>query len=117
MIGLSGLLLTSRIGANGTWMPTARASSAVIRPVSYASAGSPVAPSAMWGGNSVAPPSSRPVGTWTAPRSRKPAPASRSAPTSSGTGAAAWRLLSFTATSVGDPTDMITPPIFLSSTS
>jgi len=34
MIGLSGLELTSSTGAKGTWIPTARASRAVIRPIS-----------------------------------------------------------------------------------
>ena len=34
MIGLAGLLLTSATGAKLRWMPTARPSSAVIRPIS-----------------------------------------------------------------------------------
>jgi hypothetical protein len=34
MIGLAGLLLTSATGAKAIWTPTARPSSAVIRPTS-----------------------------------------------------------------------------------
>ena len=62
MTGFSGLLFTSSTGANGTWTPMARASSAVILPVSYASPGSPAAPSAISAGNRVAPPSHMLVG-------------------------------------------------------
>ena len=62
MIGLSGLLLMSRTGANGTWTPMVRASSAVILPNWYACRGSPVAPNAISDGNVVAPPSAMFVG-------------------------------------------------------
>ena len=34
MIGLAGLLFTSATGAKARWMPTARPSSAVMRPIS-----------------------------------------------------------------------------------
>ena len=110
MTGLSGLLLTSSTGAKGRWTPTARASTAVTRPISQARLSSPAAPTAMSDGNRVAPPSSMSLGRKTAPRMRYPAPLSRSAPTSSGYFASDCRLLILAATSEGEPTDTITPP-------
>ena len=62
MTGLSGLLLTSSTGAKGRWTPTARASTAVMRPISRARLSSPVAPTAISDGNRVAPPSSMSLG-------------------------------------------------------
>ena len=50
MIGLAGLLLTSATGANARWMPTARPSSAVMRPISYAMLSLPVGAHAHIGG-------------------------------------------------------------------
>ena len=110
MTGLSGLLLTSSTGAKGRWTPTARASVAVTRPISWARRSSPVAPTAINDGNRVAPPNSMLLGRKTAPRMRKPAPLSRSAPTSSGYLASDCRLLILAATSEGEPTETITPP-------
>ena len=110
MTGLSGLLLTSSTGAKGRWTPTARASTAVTRPISQARLSSPAAPTAISDGNRVAPPSSMSLGRKTAPRMRWPAPLSRSAPTSSGYFAKDCRLLILAATSEGEPTDTITPP-------
>ena len=116
MTGFSGLLLTSRTGAKGTCTPIARASSAVTRPISYASPGSPDAPSAMSAGNRVAPPSQMLVGACTTPSNRNPAPASRSALTSRGRSDSDCSQFSFAATSVGDPTEMMMPPTWCSST-
>ena len=50
MIGLAGLLLTSATGANARWIPTARPSSAVIRPIWYARLSLPAAPTPILGG-------------------------------------------------------------------
>ena len=72
MIGLAGLLLTSATGAKARCMPTARPSSAVIRPISYAALSLPVAPTPILGGNSVP------------PLSRRLVPPSKSEATSSG---------------------------------
>ena len=63
MTGLSGLLLTSTTGAKSQWTPTARASRAVMRPYSKASASSRAAPKAMVGGKSVPPPWGRSDGS------------------------------------------------------
>ncbi len=55
MIGLSGLLLTSATGANARCTPTARPSSAVMRPISYAALSLPVAATPILGGSGVPP--------------------------------------------------------------
>ena len=62
MMGFSGLELTSRTGAKFRWTPSARASTAVMRPYSYANAGSPIAPKAIVGGKLVPPPCGSSVG-------------------------------------------------------
>ncbi len=54
--GLRGLLFTSATGAKSMWMPSARASSPMIRAACSASAGSSVAPNAIACGNCVPPP-------------------------------------------------------------
>ena len=85
MTGLAALLLTSRSGAKFTCTPSARPSIAVIRPSSYASIVSRVAPNAICGGKIVAPPRSIALGRKYPPRARSPAPYSKSLLTSSGT--------------------------------
>ena len=54
--GFSGLLFTSRTGAKSQCTPTARASTAVMRPYSKASSSSFTAPKAIVGGKLVPPP-------------------------------------------------------------
>ena len=56
MTGLSGFEFTSRTGAKRRWTPLARASTAVMRPYSYAKRSSPIAPNAIVGGKFVPPP-------------------------------------------------------------
>ena len=74
--------------------------------------GQTVLPIAISGGNTTAPPRSIALGMKYPPRALNPAPASRSAPKTSGTDAISWSALSFDATSVGDPTEMVNPPTF-----
>ncbi len=71
MIGFCGFPFTSATGANAHWMPTARASSAVVLANCLTASASSAAPKAMGYGNS---------GT---PESREANPRSRSAPISS----------------------------------
>ena len=89
--GLRGLLLTSTTGAKFTWMPIARASTAVMRPASKARRGSPAAPNAMARGKFVA------------PSIRNPTPVSKSEVTSRGIFAAACRRLRSDAAASGWP--------------
>ena len=97
MMGLSGLELTSSTGAKFRCTPTARASRAVTRPTSYASAASPMAPSAITGGNDVPPPRGSRCGSVYPPSMRIPGPLSMSVVTRSGTFARRWIALSLAA--------------------
>ena len=98
MMGLSGLLLTSATGANARWMPTARASSAVMRPISYAALSLPDAATPILGGSGVP------------PLKRMLVPPSRSDATRSGSPERPCSRLSFAAMSSGEPTDTMRPP-------
>ena len=104
MIGLAGLLLTSATGANARCTPTARPSSAVMRPMSYAALSLPVAPTPILGGNSVP------------PLSRRVVPPSKSDATSRGSGERCCSRLSLAATSSGEPIETMTPPTCSEST-
>ncbi len=104
MIGLSGLLLTSATGANARCTPTARPSSAVMRPISYARLSLPVAATPILGGSGVPPLNLMLV------------PASRSDATSSGSAERCCSRLSLAAISSGEPTDTMIPPTWSEST-
>ena len=104
MIGLAGLLLTSATGANARWMPTARPSSAVMRPISYAMLSLPVAATPILGGSGVP------------PLKRILVPPSRSEAIRSGRADRSCRRFSLAAMSSGDPTETIRPPTWSEST-
>ena len=82
-------------------MPTARASSAVIRPSSKARRSSPVAPSAMSGGNRCRRRAPCRRASAVPPLERMPGPFSMSAAMRSGTSASSWSMFSLAATSSG----------------
>ena len=105
MTGLSGLLFTSATGAKTTWMPRARAASAVARARRSARSRSPVAATAIA------------EGPKTRSGKRIPGPASRSAATRSGTFAFAARRWFRSAVSSGVERNQMTPPIPSSETS
>jgi hypothetical protein len=82
----------------------------MMRPTSSASRTSPVAAIAMLLGKIVALPALISEGT-NVPPTRRPRPGSRSDATSRGTSASCWSEFTFDATSIGEPSDMITPPM------
>ena len=95
--GFSGLLFTSTIGASTQLIPIAKASSAVIRPISSAY-GIATSCKAIGGGNHVA------------PLNRCPTPSSMSAAINNGTRAQDCICSVFKATSAALPPIKITPP-------
>ena len=104
MIGLAALLLTSATGAKSRWMPTARPSIAVIRPISYASNSRPVAATPILVGKAVP------------PLNRMAVPPSRSDATSSGIRDDCCSTLSLAAMSSGEPMEAMMPPTSSEST-
>ncbi len=98
MIGFAGLLFTSATGANARCTPTARPSSAVMRPIAYASASLPPAATPILVGNGVP------------PTKRRAVPSSRSDATRSGRRERDCSRLSLAAMSSGEPTETMIPP-------
>ena len=111
--GLAGLLFTSTAGANATWIPIARDSSPMMRPAACACAALPVAPIAMLLGSTVASPPRSSPGV-NVPPSRRPRPGSTSEATRSGMRDRRCSAFTLAATSIGDPSDITTPPTWSS---
>ncbi len=107
--GFAGLLFTSIAGANATWMPIARDSRPMMRPAAAACSALPAAPIAMLLGITVASPPRRRPGVNVPPSSR-PSPGSTSSATINGSGERACSAFTFAATSIGEPSDITTPP-------